>query len=279
MKKYQYQLVKYVHDHFTGEFINVGVVLYSPENQFLDCKMVDKQSRLLGLFPKANWRFLFKVFKNIENSVKSEAKLMGGLFLKNNDLDKLTSKIIAKDNSAIQFSQAKSGIDIDLKAAFNDLYFDLVEKYIQVTPKKKSLTDQDVWQTKYKRYFEEYHIANRLVKYKLVTSNDEFTFEKSWKNHIWHCYQPVSFLLQDKDSIKDKVYKWAGKLKEMKSTDEKIHLTFLTSLSRKNKDLEEFIQEYLTLDETNLQVDIIQETDAEKFVQEVQALMLAHDNE
>ena len=279
MKKYQYQLVKYVHDQFTGEFVNVGIVLFSPENQFLDCRMVDKQSRLIGLFPKANWRFLTKIFKNIEGSLKSEAKLMGGLFSKVNDLERITNQVFAKDNSAIQFSQVKVGLDVDLKAAFSDLYFDLVEKYIQVPPKKKSLTDNDVWQTKYKAYFEEYHIANRLVKHKLVTSNDEFTFEKSWKNHIWHCYQPVSFLLQDKDSIKDKVYKWAGKLKEIKSADEKIHITFLTSLSKKHKDLEDFIEEYLTIHETNLQVDIVQESEAEKFVKEVQALMLAHDNE
>lgn len=279
MKKYQYQLIKYVHDQFTGEFVNVGIVIFSPENQFLDCKLVDRQSRLIGLFPKANWRFLNKIFRNIENAIKSETKLVGSLFSKITDLDKLTSQIIANDNSAIEFTKAKSAFDVDLNAAFNDLYFDLVEKYIQTQPKKKSLTDNDVWQTKYKKYFEEYHIANRLVKHKLVTTNDEFTFEKSWKNHIWHCYQPVSFLLQDKDSIKDKVYKWAGKLKEMKSADEKIHLTFLTSLSKNNKDLELFIEEYLSIQETNLQVDIVKEAEAENFVKEVQALMLAHDNE
>ncbi|MDP5172607.1 MAG: DUF3037 domain-containing protein, partial [Bacteroidia bacterium] len=42
MKKYHYQIIRYVHDHFTGEFVNVGVVVYSKENGFLDCRTVRK---------------------------------------------------------------------------------------------------------------------------------------------------------------------------------------------------------------------------------------------
>ena len=31
MKPYQYQVIRYTHDRVTGEFVNVGVVLYVPE--------------------------------------------------------------------------------------------------------------------------------------------------------------------------------------------------------------------------------------------------------
>lgn len=73
------------------------------------------------------------------------------------------------------------------------------------------------------------------------TQNDSFSFDKSWKNEIWHCYQPISFDLQSAESIKDKVYRWSGRLRELNSSSQKIHLTFLATLSNHFEGLNNFI--------------------------------------
>lgn len=279
MKKFQYQLIKYVHDHFTNEFVNVGVVVYAPDHQYLNCKVVNRHVRIKAMFPHANGRFIEKVLKGIEATVKQRAKELGGLFRITEQLETITNSIFPKDNSSIQFTPVKFALDIDLDAAIQDLYKQLVDKYMPAANRNKSLTDNDVWRDKYKEYFEQLHITNRLVKHTLQTSNDAFEFDKSWKNEVWHCYQPVSFALQDKESIKDKVYRWAGRLKELRTSNEELHLTFLTSTSKEHKDLEPFIKEYLLFDEKGLKTEIVKEKDAEKFATSVKKLMVAHDNE
>ncbi|HMP32054.1 MAG TPA: DUF3037 domain-containing protein, partial [Saprospiraceae bacterium] len=54
MKSYQYQIIKYVHDHFTGEFVNVGVVVYDPESKFFGCKLTKKYKRISNFFPSSD---------------------------------------------------------------------------------------------------------------------------------------------------------------------------------------------------------------------------------
>ncbi len=57
MIKYQYQILRYVHDQFTGEFGNLGVVMYAPKNRFLKCKVVSKYARLSSFFGEINGQF------------------------------------------------------------------------------------------------------------------------------------------------------------------------------------------------------------------------------
>lgn len=279
MKKYQYQLIQYVHDHFTGEFVNAGVIVYAPDHTYLSCKILKRHARIKALFPQVNGRFVDRVLRSIEVNIRHKSKELEELFRPAEQLDKITENVLPRDNSAIQLTTVKYALDLDFDTALNDLFNQLVEKYMPEISKNKSLSDSDVWQKKYKEYFEKLNIAGRLVKHTLQTNNDEFQFDKSWKNDIWHCYQPISFALQDKDAIKDKVYRWFGKLKELQSADEKLHLTFLTASSKSHKDLDDFIKEYLTFKDGTLRTEIIKENDAKIFAKQVKALMDAHDNE
>ncbi|MBK9481936.1 MAG: hypothetical protein IPO02_08155 [Bacteroidetes bacterium] len=130
------------------------------------------------------------------------------------------------DNSALQLSDVKLALDIDLDAALNDLYKDIVEKYIVLQHNSNTLSDDDVWKKRYKDYFDKYNVSERLTKHEVSTTNDIFSFEKAWKNEIWHCYQPISFELQNQESIKDKVYKWVGRIQEINKAKEKYTLHF-----------------------------------------------------
>lgn len=276
MKKYQYQLIKYIHDHFTGEFINIGIVIYSPREKYLESKFTVRFARVKATFPQANTRYVDRVLKSVQKNIKTKAQELNELFTPSENLEDITKNILPKDDSSIQFSIVKQAIDIDLNAALNGLYIDLIDKYQQISSKNVSLTDNDVWQTKYKQYFEKLNIAQNLSKHILQTQNDAFTFEKAWKNGVWHCYQPLSFELQDKEAIKDKVYRWAGKLQEMQTASEKINITFLTSTSRNYKDLETFISEYLTMNQEEFQTSIIREGEAKQFAKTVKELMDEH---
>jgi len=46
MKTYQYQVLRYLHDHVTGEFVNVDLVFYESQTRFLRAQVTPKASVL-----------------------------------------------------------------------------------------------------------------------------------------------------------------------------------------------------------------------------------------
>jgi hypothetical protein len=279
MKKYQYQIIRYQHDHFTGEFVNVGVVVYSKENQFLKSKTTSKYQRITHMFPEANGQWIIRVLNNFKSKIAEAAKELDELFSPSEHLDFITNKIISPDNNALQLSEVKSAIDVDLEIALEDLYNSQVEKYLPPRDNNQSLQDEDVWKLKYKNYFEKYGIDKRLKLHEVQIPKDVLSFDKSWKNEIWHCYEPLSFVVKESDYVKDKVYKWAGKLRGLQQSKEPLHLTLMTSISSNHKELTSFILEYLKISSDNLTVDIVTDDQAEKLAMEIRNKMDAHDRQ
>jgi hypothetical protein len=276
MKKYQYQILRYVHDQFTGEFVNLGVVVYSPEDLFLQVSVSQRYSRVTALFPDANGKFVSKLIKNFETSIKRVSKELSQLFRPSENLGAITRTILPQDDSSLMLTNVMYAIDIDLEIALKDLHHDLVEKYLDITS-EQSLTDDDVWRKKYKSYFDNYHITNRLINHNVSTRFNVFSFDKSWKNEIWHCYQPISFDLQSREAINNKVHKWSGILREMDTVKEKIHITFLATLSNDYKKLNDFISQSLNQNSEFIKVNIILDSDAEMIAKEVSHQIKQHD--
>jgi hypothetical protein len=277
MKTYQYQIIKYVHNHFTGEFVNIGVVVYDPETKYLGCKVTKKYKRISNFFPSSDGKRVIQLLQYFEHSIKQKRKELVCLFSPSVSLADITSSILLKDNSVIQYSAVKTAIDVDLDAALNDLYNDLIGKYDHEKDVQKSLSDDDVWRQKYKKYFDEAGISGKLKSHVIKTKNDDFKFEKAWKNEIWHCYEPLSFELQNKDAIKDKVYKWAGKLQGMQQTQEKLSITLLSALNPEFSDMKKFINEYLDVNNENIDVDIVFDDQAQKVVSKIVLEMEEHE--
>ena len=277
MKKYQYQILRYMHDQFTGEFVNLGVVVYCPGEKFLKAQVSQKYSRVTSIFPKANGKFILRSAKQFAVALNEYAKHLFDSDLEMLDLSKITKSILPHDDSALMLTKSNSALDISMDSALHDLFLNMVDKYNLDPHAIQSLSDNDVWKKKYKDYFDQYNITKRLSKHKITTEQDSFVFDKSWKNEIWHCYQPISFDLQDADSIKEKVYKWSGKLRELNTSSEKIHLTFLTTMSEAHKNLNDFISKSLDQDSEKVDVDVVLEQDANQIAQKISKLMAIHD--
>ncbi len=277
MKPYQYQIIRYMHDHFTGEYVNVGVVVYSKAERFLACKITSRYHRITHMFPDANGKWIMKVLNNFNYRVNKLSKELSELFTPPDQLEQVTASIWVKDDSALRLTVPAAAIDISLEAALEDLFSSQVEKYMLGKNQKDSLLDEDVWRMKYKQYFDKYGIDKRLSEHTVKIPKDTISFDKSWKNEIWHCYEPLSFVLQERDSVRHKVYTWAGKLKGLQQSDEPLHLMLLTSLSEQHKDLIPFINEYLKVKTGTLKVEIVTEDQAEEVALQIKKEMDRHD--
>jgi hypothetical protein len=275
MIKYEYQILRYVHDQASGEFVNVGIVIFEPQSKFLKAKVLTKFSRISNFFEEINGYYLLSTLKHFQKEVESIhsdfAFFNSSEFLNSNEksgLKQITNKILLEDDSALRLTEVKMGLDLEFDSALADLFERLVDKY-SPDANKDLHTDAYAWAKVYKSHFDKYGITPRLKDHTIKTPNDQIKFDKSWKNGVWNCYQSLSFDLKKDDTIKNKVYKWSGIIKELQSSNEKMNLYFLTTSPKSNEHLSEFIKDTLSQKNSEVNVTIVTEDEAEQFARKV----------
>ena len=136
MKKFQYQIIRYMHDRVTAEFVNVGIVVYQPDTNFLQGKFLSKFSRISQFFIDINGQYLLSTLKQFEKEVETASKRLPELFTKHTSLTEITNSILPKDDSALICSDLLFGIDIDPQSAVEDLFDRLINRYIHEADKE-----------------------------------------------------------------------------------------------------------------------------------------------
>lgn len=276
MKKYQYQIVRYIHDRVTSEFVNVGIIVFQPETQFLQSKFISKFGRVSQFFSDVNGHYLLSTLKQFEKEIKRIAATKSELFFDYTHISQITNSILPKDDSALECSEVLFGIDINPQSALDDLFDRLVVKYIAET-EKDTMDDRNVWRNVYKDYFDKYGITKNLKSHSVKTTHDVLQFDKCWKNGNWHCYQTLSFDLKKVDSIKNKVYKWSGIINELENSNAELNLYFLTVSPGKHKSIKKFIEDTLSgRNNKSITVSIVNENQADKFAKAVSKEIKEH---
>ncbi len=267
MKKFQYQIIRYMHDRVTAEFVNVGIVVYQPETKFLQGKFVSKFSRISQFFIDINGQYLLSTLRHFERELDTATKRLNELFSNHSSLTEIINSILPKDDSALFCSDLLFGIDIDPQSALDDLFDRLINKYNHDVDKDYH-DDKYVWRKVYKQYFDKYEITSKLRPHTVKTDHDHIEFDKAWKNGVWNCYQTLSFDLKRNDSIKNKVYRWSGILSELENSDQELHLYFLTVSHSRNRTINKFIEDTILKHNNvrSLKVTMITEKQADKFV-------------
>ncbi|MCC5943706.1 MAG: DUF3037 domain-containing protein [Bernardetiaceae bacterium] len=279
MKTYQFQILHYRHDFSTQEFVNVGLVIYSVSEGLLKVQILNKYSRISNFFVGADGKYLKEKFKEIEQAIKLVAvELQRPDLFENTSATKslatITENILPQDDGSFYFSEVHTRLDVSIETALGDIFDRYVHKHFSES--SSSSTDEQVWKDIYKAYFDKYDFSSKLATHVVQTPDDEFEFARAWKNGIWNIYEPISFKLQDTQSIKNKVYKWAGKISELSHTSEELSLNFLSAMPDKG-DLQKFIKNKLSPKEkTHLRIQIITEEDVEAFMENEQKKMLSH---
>jgi len=280
MKSYQFQILRYKPDPVSGEFVNVGLILFHPNEKYLKGRVVESITRLSSFFPETDGRNLAKTLHFIEGEIQRIAEeLQKELYLKKyEDVESITKSILPKDDSALQFTDMKEGIDVELDSAFEDLFERLVNMHLDKPREDEVKTDYDVWRKVYKNYFDKYGITKYLTSHSVKTKNDQLNFDYAWKNGDWNCYQSISFNLKRKDSIKNKVYKWDGILNELATTKEVLEVYLLTYLPKHHQNgLKEFIKRKLDEKEVGTaRVRLVTENEIDDFIIEIKRDLEKH---
>ena len=259
MKNFQYQILRFLPDRVSEEFINLGVVVYDPGNKKLNIKFIEKTGRLSQIFPEANNRYVLKTIKHICNSLNTIANRLSDEF-EFEECDKIsiiTRSVFPTDDSALFFTEPKTILDIDINSVSIYL-FDRLISIKELDNEKEYKNDKEVWSRIYKKYFDDLNISKYLTPVKLNTKFDQVEFEHTWRNGHINFFEPVNFNLEKVENIKNKVFRWAGQIDELKTVNEPSHLYLLSILPEDNLKIKKFIKEFLLSKSTDeVKVEIV----------------------
>jgi len=274
--EFQYAVLRYIHDIVTGEFLNVGLVIYSKQHSYFRGELLTRYRRITSTFPGADGDFFRRYLNRLQ--IKLE-KLTGQVSSQQSTmfddlpdrLDHLLTLILPKDDGSVQFTETQVGLANDLDKVFTDLYHRLVTLYIE-EPVRFTRDDDQVW-NHYSHPLRNVNILGYLQPISIITPKDEILFDHGWKNGKWNLLQPLSFDLSDATYIRRKARLWLGTNIVLNKSDALSSLYYLLGKPR-DSDRKLLLAYQDAIDilltdqaDLNFTVTIIEEDQAEDFAQ------------
>lgn len=275
---YSYTVLRYVHDVMTGEFINVGVVLHGETG--VKCRFLTNHGRAAKFFADLDK----SAFKAALSDVAAGIKLVSlqdhnaGFLKQQPDALLIAHRALIADDSSFQWSPAGSGLSKDIDATVEHLFKRLVLNHVSgKTAQRKQ--DSDVWRPIRLR-LQEMNIDNRFETQTFSGSDDEITFEHTWKNSHWHAIEPISFDLADANEIKSKAHKLRGHFESVADAiKEQVSLNLVLAPPTDPKLEQAFARARSILERSTNQPKIYNEANVDQLVADLADKIHAHDRE
>lgn len=117
MISFEYQVLRYMPDRVSGEFVNLGVVVLG-SSRTMGVAMTDNTARISEVFPKTNSEYLMELVDHIKwELLKVQVK-------KGIGLEKLT-----QEDSALFFTEVERTLDSNVKSAVDYLFERIVNAH------------------------------------------------------------------------------------------------------------------------------------------------------
>jgi Protein of unknown function (DUF3037) len=274
---YSFVTLRYVHDVVTGEFANVGVVLYAPEQRLLLARFTGSYERLNAIFIKidhahfrALMRYLTNRFEELGEDLRDslERRPMG-------EIERLVRQVLPPDDSSLQWSEAGGGLTENAEETLRNLYSRLVEKYVRDS-ELPSRTDDEIARP-FKATLERKHVTQRIRRKRIEARDYQYDFEFGWQNSVWHVYEPVSFDLIDPGSIVEKATKWLGRGHALQASSEKFKIHFLLGEPKQPNTSKAFAHAQRLLRDIPGHPELVPENELTEFAEEVADKIARHE--
>lgn len=121
---YSFSVLRYVPDPVTQEFLNIGVVLFSPAAGFLRAFCTPDCRRIHRTFQHVDADAFLRLTRHIEERVGALGAELEcpGIFEPNGSIETAVARVLPPDDSAFQFQRCGVGMSADLDQTLRQLY-------------------------------------------------------------------------------------------------------------------------------------------------------------
>lgn len=270
-----FSVLRYCHDLVSGEFVNVGIVIFSPHERRFDFKIRCKSARISAFFNSAKGDAIRKQLRAIESGLKRLNPQNGILDLEDSDLISIVKKVLPVDDSALQWSTPQQILSRSMEKTLADLFERFVMKHDDEGRTKSKKSEQEIW-AKFKKSLPDSKLLYAFENKTISGRDDEIEFEHAWKNGIWHCIEPVSFDLSSPATIKEKAHKWLGQITSISDTREEFKLYLLTAKPSDQTLNEAYEKAVKVLSKMPIQTEVIEEENFINFGRKLEKAIQHH---
>lgn len=274
---YSYSVLRYVHDTVTGEFVNVGLVMFSHESAFLRFKTKSTMSRLTSMFPSLKtsaFKALMSSLRNRFSVIEAEATAGLGIWEKKSRLDEVLLDALPKDDSSLVWSPVSTGVSADLAASYDKIFSRHITKFDQKAH-RKTRSDEDVWR-QFRKDLEKRNLLNFFKSKNIAGKDDEVEFPFAWKNGIWHCIEPISFDLTASESIREKAHRWLGQITSVTDSAEKFKVYLVLAKPQQSNLSGAFDKAVSILEKVPVASEIYIDSEMDSLVEKLQEQVRQH---
>ena len=128
---FSFTVLRYVHDVVAGEFLNVGIVMYSPTDGRLRMRTMKSTKRLSRAFPDIDTQAFQKTMEGIEGGFSFLARVPRNSPPKRRDLNarRFALNVLPEEDGSLQWSSVGGGLTGDTHKTFDYLYKRFVSQY------------------------------------------------------------------------------------------------------------------------------------------------------
>jgi hypothetical protein len=204
----------------SGERLNVGVIVHSPETGQVAWHVSDRYGRLTSVYPNLDGASYRRMISHIRNSIRRAAgnqeATQGNLQLKAVSLESILNTVIPSPSSNFTWIVLGHGLCTDVAERARELRSEFITRF-EGQKGRERIDDRVIWERVQEN--DAFHqIAAVIHPRKLETSNYEYTFRGSWTNGRLQVVEPVSFDYVKPGDMLEEANKWRGRLEELRSS-------------------------------------------------------------
>ncbi len=233
---YSFCFLQYHHEPLSGEFANIGVLVWAPQTQFLAFEATDRYSRLsefFGGFESGDYKSLVGRLSTRFRQLSEE--FAGGhailpLEQRPESAREIALRVVPHDSAALQWSKSGGGLTSSPAGELAELYQQYIARHFG-KEKAKGRDERTVYREHYQRAFQIPIVAAHLHSHHVETPLAEHTFPQAWLNGVWNVYETLSFDLVKAEQIRAKAHRWESMTRYLRETGD-LNITYLLGAPR-----------------------------------------------
>lgn len=231
LERYSFCFLRYVHEPLSGEFANVGVLLWAPQSRFLGFKASKKFQRLSHFFHGFQQQDHRHLIGRINTQFLKLAAQLADPQVEFPFSDSpesardLALKVIPHDDAALQWSLSGGGLTDSPQAELETLFHEAVARHYD-SGEEERRDDGVIYRDIFSRAFESPAVKPHVTPHEVTAPLASHLFPQAWKNGVWNVYQALSFDLKQGETIRNKAHRWESLTRFLCASPErpKIHL-------------------------------------------------------
>ena len=228
---YSASYLRYVHDPVTGEFANVGVLVWSPQSRelhFVGTARTQRLGRFFHDFSDDDHQKVIRYAKNEFAKLAKKLRLQTDLpfdlhAARARDLGLLA---IPFDDATYQWSPSFGGYAVDAKAIAEEIFQEAIGVHQKKAPGPARRSEQVIYKEHYQATFESERVKPFILPHRVEAPRVAYDFQRAYQNTVWNCFEIVSLDYQNAETIEKRGLEWESRVRHLQDSSEKakIHL-------------------------------------------------------